>query len=180
MLLQWSSYIWCICLFLGHLGFFSPPHLEGITLNIPPISSCEKDREPSQFLKRRKKQTYQDHDKYSEARGSPVSDKMCVFFFSSFCWKWKLFCFLRESDCSVYWQAVPCEGTGYPLLKRFFPYKVRQYFSSHLESWPEYKVDEVTLFLKLQKRLHAKVYPQIRQHTFRKHGAVFIWSTAAV
>lgn len=28
-------------------GGLSPPHLEGITLNIPPNTSCGKDGEPS-------------------------------------------------------------------------------------------------------------------------------------
>lgn len=42
-------------------------------------------------------------------------------------------------------QAVPYL-TGYPLLKVFFPYKGVQCFS--WESWPQYKVDEVTFIFK--------------------------------
>lgn len=64
---------------------------------------------------------------------------------------------------------------GVSTPKRFFPYKGGQYFS--WESWPEYKVDEVTLFLKPQRQHITKNFtyrdPQI-QLAFRKRGAIYI------
>lgn len=53
--------------------------------------------------------------------------------------------FERERDCSVFRQAVQYL-TEYPLQKGFFPYKGGQCFS--WESWPQYKVDEVTFIFK--------------------------------
>lgn len=138
-------------------GSFSPPHLEGITLNIPPNSSCRKDREPSLLVKSQK-------SKHTKIMTNTLNLEAllrqikCVFLQASVECSGNCVLFLERKWLFSVLTGSTVEGHGASTLKRFFPYKGGQYFSSHLESWPEYKVDEVTLFLKLQKLQNTKFY----------------------
>lgn len=112
---------------------------------------------------------------WSYLSGLETTTRVCVLLFL-------YLSFERERDCSVFRQAVRYL-TGYPPQKGFFPYKGGQCFSR--ESWPRYKVDEVTFIFKatetaLQgKKINKKSYVSWLRITTRKMGGDIsqIWSS---
>lgn len=83
-------------------GGFSPPHLEGITLNISPNSSCGKDREPSLLVKSQKGKHTKIMTNTLKLEVLLYLIKMCFFEKLLLNVVKTVLCFLRESDCSVH------------------------------------------------------------------------------